>query len=88
MAPWANVQNLVPGAKAGLDEHRIEGLLGIEECPWKNAPGDVPMLLQDPHDSGASAKADATGFAERGVGAEGRTACGSMLPRYRPRIAR
>ena len=61
--PKAAVQSGFPGAKSGERSTRLKRY-GITECQWKNAAGDVLLVLQESRNDGRSAKDDALGMAQ------------------------
>lgn len=62
IVPLADIQKVFPGAKAERSK-RLEQY-GITECGWKNAGGQVVLLVQESYNSGKSAREDAVGMAQ------------------------
>ena len=59
----ADVQRVFPGAKAGERSKRLEEY-GMTECGWKDASGQVALVVQESYNSGTSAREDALGMAQ------------------------
>ena len=59
----ADVQKFFPGVKRGDRSKRLEEY-GTTECGWKDASGEVVVVVQESYDDGASAKEDALGMAQ------------------------
>jgi hypothetical protein len=58
----ADVQKVFPGAKPERSKRLEE--YGITECGWKNAGGQILLLVQESYNSGKSAHEDALGMAQ------------------------
>ena len=59
----ADVQRVFPAVKAPERSKRLEEY-GTTECAWKDASGQVTLVVQESYNSGTSAKEDALGMAQ------------------------